>query len=464
MSDTHASGPATNRPSVDRWPPPTPPTPPTPPARMSVPARQAPPLMAAWHGLFLGGGTVGPVLAGAQQCVLVLGPPRSGKTTALIVPNVQLAPGAAVATSTKTDVIGWTARTRARRGRLWLFDPSGTIPTPAGLTRLGWSPVPGCEQWREAVATAHVLARAATRPGRVSTDGDHWSERAEALLAPLLHAAALAGLDVSWVLRWVLRREVTEPAGLLVRRGGDEIAAETLSGIAATDERERSGIFSTAAGVLAAYRSPDALAVAAAPNFDPDAFVRSSDTLYLAAPAEDQEQLAPIVVALLDRLRRATYRREPGWPPVVWALDEVANIAPLPNLPSIVAEGASQGLVTMACLQDLSQARVRWGAAADGFLTLFGTKVVLPGVADMRTLQLVSALAGETHYPIQSLTEPVGWWNYDKASQRTTSWERRPVLPVDRVHHQTPGTALVIQPGQPPARVDLIPCWAAPIG
>ena len=63
------------------------------------------------------------------------------------------------------------------------------------------------------------------------------------------------------------------------------------------------------------------------------------------------------------------------------AFDEVANIARLPELPAELAGGGSQGLVVMACLQDLSQAGVRWDWAADGFLTLFTYKIVLPGSA-----------------------------------------------------------------------------------
>jgi len=42
----------------------------------------------------------------------------------------------------------------------------------------------------------------------------------------------------------------------------------------------------------------------------------------------------------------------------------------------MVSEGAGQGVLTLACLQDLSQARGRWGGAAEGFLSLFGTTVV----------------------------------------------------------------------------------------
>jgi len=53
---------------------------------------------------------------------------------------------------------------------------------------------------------------------------------------------------------------------------------------------------------------------------------------------------------------------------MLFALDEVANIAPL-ELPQIASEGGGQGLMLLAALQDLSQARARWGAQADGFLT-----------------------------------------------------------------------------------------------
>jgi type IV secretory pathway TraG/TraD family ATPase VirD4 len=42
-------------------------------------------------------------------------------------------------------------------------------------------------------------------------------------------------------------------------------------------------------------------------------------------------------------------------------LDEVANIAPLGDLPDMLSEGGGQGLQIVACLQDVAQARARWG-------------------------------------------------------------------------------------------------------
>jgi ABC-type antimicrobial peptide transport system permease subunit len=59
----------------------------------------------------------------------------------------------------------------------------------------------------------------------------------------------------------------------------------------------------------------------------------------------------------------------------------------------------------MACLQDLSQARTRWGAQADGFLSLFPYTVMLPGIADRATLELVSALAGRQLTTRTSVTD-----------------------------------------------------------
>ena len=89
---------------------------------------------------------------------------------------------------------------------------------------------------------------------------------------------------------------------------------------------------------------------------------------------------------------------------MLFALDEVANIAPLEELPQIASEGGGQGLILLAALQDLSQARRRWGAQADGFLTLFGTKLILPGIADSRTLDAVSTMLGEYDRQVVSQT------------------------------------------------------------
>ncbi len=142
--------------------------------------------------------------------------------------------------------------------------------------------------------------------------------------------------------------------------------------------------------------------------------------------------------------------------PVLLALDEVANIAPIPDLPAMVSEGASQGLLVLACLQDLSQARSRWGTAADGFLSLFGTTVVLPGIADTTTLRDLSSLAGEHSVRSETLSRSVGSWGRLRPSV-TLSASREPRLPVDAIARGHPGRAHVLGPDKAMAEVELTP-------
>ena len=147
--------------------------------------------------------------------MLILGPPRSGKTSSLVIPSVLDAPAAVVSTSTKPDVLAATVFRRSTRGRVFVFDPSWRASAiPRHTWPLRWSPLFGCEDFENAVAMAHALASAA-RPGSALTESAHWVERAEALLAPLLFAAASRGRDMATLCRWVLARDLREPVGHL---------------------------------------------------------------------------------------------------------------------------------------------------------------------------------------------------------------------------------------------------------
>ncbi len=371
--------------------------------------------------IYLGAGTGGPVWAPAERSVLVLGPPRSGKTTSLVVPNILASPGPVVSTSTKPDVLEATAASRSRRGECMLYDPNATVEPPPGVRRVRWSPVPLCTDWDDASKMARAMVRTTRPRGELdgAVDSNHWRERAESLLAPLLHAAAIAGEQMPVVLSWVDRHQPSAALRILDEVGA-LAAADLLSGIATTEAKEQSGIWSTASGVLSGYRTNAARASTIDPDFDAGQFCQGASTLYVCATGQNQALVAPMVVGLIAEVREAVYAgyakalRDNTTPvaPVVLALDEVANIAPLPDLPRMVSEGGGQGLLTLACLQDLSQARVRWGEAADGFLSFFGTTVVLPGIGDVQTLRALSALAGDVAVPVRSVSVPLtqsGW-------------------------------------------------------
>jgi type IV secretion system protein VirD4 len=454
-----------------------------------------------------------------ESGLLVIGPPRSGKTTGIVVPNVNGFPGAIVSTSTKPDVLAMTAARRRELGRCWVFDPSGKTVVPEPLAsqviRAAWSPVESSSTWAGALISAKSLVDAAGASSNASGSGSvssHWTLRAQDLIAPLLFAASLlpAGLlpasllptgpaetkgpvnPMELVLTSLLRHDVSWAADLLEARyeqlakekpeeNPEEgltqvtLAQSTLESVLRTEERERSGIFSTAAGCLRVYGHPEALALAKPgippgagpkdPNkglaplelvpFEPESFVNSCDTLYIVAPGAEQELLAPIVACLVARVRDAAYARALGRPPgsppfLAMVLDEVANIAPLSALPQLVAEGGGQGVVTLACLQDLSQARRRWGTDAQGFLSLFTSKAILPGVSERSTLELVSLLSGAQRMPNPSETTSSWWRRRRPAPSQHRSTALTPRLPPDVISRGRPGFALVLTAGKDP--------------
>ncbi len=379
-----ARGPAADRPTVHR------------PVTAAARIREG--VLRCGGGAYLGKHKEEWVCADPESAVMVLGPPRSGKTSAVMIPALIGASGAVVSTSTKPDVMRATMRARAEIGEVWLFDPSGTEPVPEGARRLSWSPITAATGWDEALITARAMT-AASNAGAGTTNESHWTERAAALLAPLLYAAQLTGRPIEEVLRWTLRQDLA-PALAVLADSDAKIAADVLVGIERTDARERSSIFSATAGVLSTYNSDAARRTAAHPNFDPVRFATGTDTIYITSSEHHQAALAPLIVGLLEQIRRAVYEQaragsapDPG---MLWLLDEVANIAPVHDLPALVSQAGGQNLQVAIGLQDLSQARTRWGRdAADGFMSLFATKVVLSGIADTTTLESISIALGE---------------------------------------------------------------------
>ncbi len=195
--------------------------------------------------------------------------------------------------------------------------------------------------------------------------------------------------------------------------------------------------------------------------------------MYIAAPAHHQSLIAPMVVGVVNDVRFATFARDAAAAAtphrVLLALDELANIAPIPDLPSMISEGGGQGLITLACFQDLSQARRRWPVHADGFPSLFGTTVVLPGIGDVRTLDALSLLGGEEELPTRSLsagrtlserplTDLLSGGRTHFGSTVATQWRRR--LPVDLIARGAPGYALAFDERNLAAWIPLAPSHA----
>ena len=117
-------------------------------------------------------GTATWVGAHPEHAVLVLGPPRSGKTSAIIVPAVIAHPGAVVSTSTKPEVAAITAPAAGPGRRGVAVRPHRHRGPRRACAPLRWSPVGASGTWDGALVMARAMVAASATGRRAQRRGD----------------------------------------------------------------------------------------------------------------------------------------------------------------------------------------------------------------------------------------------------------------------------------------------------
>jgi type IV secretion system protein VirD4 len=329
-----------------------------------------------------------PIYADEEAHVVVIAPTRAGKTTRCVIPWLLEHSGPAIVTSTNRDVIDAARTARERHGTTYIYDPFGA-------ETMSWSPLEGCENWSGALRQAQWLADA-------SSEGDseiarYWRGEAAKLLAPLLHAAALANRDMTAVLGWVDAQE-TRAVTTILNAGQAVPAREQLRSITELDPRNRGTTYMSAGSVLAAYRYPDVQRTDAA-DFSPARFLDSAgDTLFLVAEDRHQQLVAPLLVALLAALihkaiESGTFRD--GARRLRLLLDEAANVAPLAALPRTMSQVAGHGIRVATVWQSLAQMQERYGRGADTIIANSTAKLYLGPITDGATRDHVTGAITE---------------------------------------------------------------------
>lgn len=390
-----------------------------------------------------------------RASTIVIGPSQSGKTAGLAIPAILEAAGPVLAVSVKRDLLDHTLAPRRRRGEVWIYDPTNAARLEDASV-VGWDPVRSCEEWASARRMAHNLTSAQAALG--SRDAEFWLQMAAKLLAPLLLAAA-GKIDGSMrdVVAWVDSGEQTAIAELLLDLGESDAHA-AFAATCRREERTLSSVYATAEAVLAPFADPAVLESTANHDINTQALLDGQNTLYIVAPAKDQERLAPLFAGLVEHVIDAAYARaaagSPCEPSLLMVLDEAANTAPIRNLPQIAATAAGQGIQVVTVFQDLAQARSRYGEAADTILANHRAKLFLSGISDGRTLEYLGRALGDEEIGYESQTR-----GERGSASRTRGTRTRRLAPADAVRGITPGEAILVYGHLPPARLALRPWY-----
>ena len=412
---------------------------------------------------------------GDRGAVVVLGPTRCGKTTALAVPAILEWDGPVIALSVKSDLMGDTIGARRKRGEVKVFDP-GDATWEASAA---WSPLRAAQTLTGAKKAAKALANAVDWSAS-SGDMAFWVSSAEDLLAPLLFVAANRGMGMTYVVSWVLTMDRPAPTGeqsqagmmidTLVHHDDPRVAEdarqakELLQATWGLEFRQLSSVYVTAKAMVSAWADPTVACSAAGDAIDLDWLLataerpdgsRQANTLFMCAPLHEANRLAPVLGGLLGDLIEQAYERngKDNKPvgPILVIVDEAGNW-PLRNLAGLASTCAGIGLLLVLIYQSKAQIDAVYGRQADTVLSNCLTKVFFAGLSDESTLKYAEALLGSEHVLSRQVSVDVAGVGGGRRSV-SESAARTELMPMALLRQVRPGEALLLHNTLPPAHL-----------
>ncbi|MFG2194750.1 hypothetical protein [Streptomyces sp. NPDC048639] len=281
---------------------------------------------------------------------------------------IRSAEGPVLVTTSDPTVWAETKDTRAKLGPVHLYDPSHLLDTPA---RLRWSPSAGCES-RDTAASRAAALLAPVRP--LNSLDSAMADAAETLLRCCLHAAAVDGRAFRQVHRWASGSAAQDAVRILRThpQATSGTAGELEATLTAYPERREAAqqLTARALSALSSIHIRDACNPTRADSLALESFIAEGGTLYVVGEAIEDPRTRPgamalptaLVSSVVEHGRRMAARSSAGRldPPLTLVLDDIAAVAPFPQLPDLLAEGAAQGMPSLALLRSEEQARARW--------------------------------------------------------------------------------------------------------
>jgi type IV secretion system protein VirD4 len=256
---------------------------------------------------------------------------------------------------------------------------------------------------------------------------------------------------------WVDTREREEVEEILEGAGAPKAVEAWQAVWSARDDRQRESVYATAEQALDVFADDAVEAACARSEITPDALLDGGQhTLYLVAPPAQMERLAPLFVALIEEIADAVAARHtatgrPLSAPLLLALDELANAAPLPKLARYAAMGAGAGMRLVSVVQDLSQLAGLYGEGAETIASNHRALLVLPGLRDQRTLTYLRTVLGDEE--IEQVSVTAGHRGGVRSRQRST--HRVGLGRAEVIRQLAPGTAVLVYGALAPARLRL---------
>lgn len=183
-------------------------------------------------------------------------------------------------------------------------------------------------------------------------------------------------------------------------------------------------------------------------EFRPEELRKRPICLYVMYPERKASYLSPFTSCFFSQLIDKTIDAyTENSLPIFYFWDEFANLGQLDNMSVNAATVRSRQISLTICLQSLTQLIQVYGKAnALAILNNLKTKIILPGLSDIETLNFISELAGEVEISVSSTSTNKG------STSRSFSKTKKKLLTPDEVRRLKDRELLLIMHNRQPVK------------
>jgi type IV secretion system protein VirD4 len=352
--------------------------------------------------------------------LITIGPAGSGKGTGLIIPNLKALKRSIFIIDPKGEAAAVTARERAKLGPVKIINPfSVLVDERPYLKSTGFNPLAALDRRDDNFTDDCVgIAQALVRE-EVGSDGAFFSGSAQDLLTALVMYEKMWRREDANLAN--VRNLLTEPYGEDAQGKAVGLAAtvkdmvesryeplKSKAGRFMVGSKSTMDIISTAGNETRLLDSPSLQRDLSGEAIDWNLMKREITTVYLILPADRLETHANYLRLVVTSALRTLLRSPPSatLPPVLFMLDEFAQLGYLPQIENAMAIARGFGIQLWPFLHDLNQLHTLYKNRWQTFLGQRGVPTAF-APQDMFTAEHLSRLCGQKTVIIESENERI---------------------------------------------------------
>lgn len=344
--------------------------------------------------------------------ILCFGPPGANKSMGLAVPNLAHLPRSMIVIDPKGQLAAITARKRARMGRVIVLNPFGMMPELAHMKSDGWNPLLQLDpRSHDFSGDALCLADAVierTAGGGGNANNAFFEDSAEALM---MSAAMFerdtkggkAGLrnvraEIASASFLDMLARMAESKNYAIRTAGGRLCARLMDKNSQSTSAQ--DVIDT---VLSKTRFLDDPRIGAdmaqGGAIDFGALHREITTIYLVLPVHELTAQAKWLRLFVNLALRGLYKNPPTsgatLPPVLFMLDEFANLGRLQEIVKALGAARDYSIQSFMVLQSLSQLKAHYKDEVSLFFAGAGAVTAFAPSKDVDTAEHLAKIIGQ---------------------------------------------------------------------